>query len=160
MKRYLIHGVMLTFFWTLIVGSVSIESLIQGFVLGMPISYVFRDLFPGEFNVSSFKKTPYLLAYIGVFLRALVVSNLQVAYRILRPSKSVNPQIIEYSTKLDNPTGVAVLADSITLTPGTLVLDYNKNEGKLTVHCLTCESAEENRGDIKSWENILLKVFE
>ncbi len=159
MKRYLMHALMLTMFWMFIVGSISFPSIIQGLALGIPISYVFRNLFPGTFDVSGLKKAPYLFKYSAVFVKALVISNLEVAYRILSPSTEIKPQIMDYRLSLDHPTAIAILADSITLTPGTLVLDYVEDETKLVVHCLNGESTEENRKDIRSWENILMKVF-
>ncbi|MBY6294090.1 hypothetical protein GLU60_01745 [Nanohaloarchaea archaeon H01] len=159
MKRYLMHALMLTAFWMFIVGSISFPSIVQGLALAVPISYVFRNLFPGTFDVSNLKKAPYLFKYFGVFLKALVISNLEVAYRILSPSTEVKPQIMDYTLSLDHPTAVAILADSITLTPGTLVLDYVEDESELVIHCLNGESTEETRKDIRAWEDILMKVF-
>lgn len=160
MKKYVFYGVALAFTWMFVTGSANLPTLVQGLFFGMPLSFAFRRFYPGEMKLSRLEKTPYLVEYIFMFLEALVTSNIQVAHRILNPSKQIEPEIIEYSTRLSHPTAIAVLADSITLTPGTLVLDHDEKQNKLVIHCLNCGSTEENREGIRKWEKILQKVFE
>lgn len=60
---------------------------------------------------------------MGLFTRELVKSNLDVARRVVSPEVRINPGIVEIKTRLKHPTYRLVLANSITLTPGTLTVD-------------------------------------
>lgn len=157
MKKYLIYGLMLSVTWIFITGSPTVPTFVQGLFFGMPASFAFRRFYPGDMRLSKLEKAPYLIEFAAIFLEALIVSNLEVAYRILRPSKSINPEITNYKSELDSSTAVAILADAITLTPGTLVVDHIKDENKLRIHCLNGQCTKETRQDIKKWEKLLKK---
>jgi multicomponent Na+:H+ antiporter subunit E len=64
----------------------------------------------------------YLL-YLGVFLYELVKANLNVMRYVFSPNIDIHPGIVEIKTQLQSPMGRLALANSITLTPGTLVVD-------------------------------------
>lgn len=154
MKKYVTYGLALAVVWVFIRGSPSVQTLVQGLFFGMPVSFAFRRFYPGEFSLS-LGKMPFVLEYIAIFIESLIISNLSVAHSLLRPSKTVNPDIIKYKSNLENPTALAILADSITLTPGTLVVDHLRDENKLLIHCLNSNCAEETRKDIHRLEKIL-----
>lgn len=63
------------------------------------------------------------LVYPMVFLKALLLSNLDVARRVLTPSLPIHPGIVRVKTQLKSPLGRLVLANAITLTPGTLTVE-------------------------------------
>mgnify|MGYP006281549663 FL=1 len=157
MKKYLIYGLMLSVTWIFITGSATFPTFLQGLFFGMPASFAFRRFYPGDIRLSKLEKLPYLIEFFAIFLEALILSNLEVAYRLLRPSKSIDPEIIDYQSELNSPTSVAVLADAITLTPGTLVVDHFKDENKLKIHCLNGQCTKETREDIRKWEKLLKK---
>lgn len=158
MRKYIFYGFTLAVTWVFVTGSPNLPTFIQGLFFGMPVSFAFRRFYPGDMRVSRPEKIPFIIEYCTIFLEALVISNLEVAHRIINPSKSVKPEIIEYSTELENPTALAVLADSITLTPGTLVLDHSEKENKLVIHCLNGGCTEETKKGIAKWERILKEI--
>ncbi|GAB4292058.1 MAG: hypothetical protein Kow0068_17290 [Marinilabiliales bacterium] len=65
----------------------------------------------------------YSIAYLFVFLWEMIKSNLDVAFRVLSPSLPIKPGIVTVKTKLKSKMGKLLLANSITLTPGTLTVD-------------------------------------
>jgi len=65
----------------------------------------------------------YLLIYIFVFIKELVISNFDVARRVVDPKLPIKPGIIKVKTILHSNIGKTILANSITLTPGTLTVD-------------------------------------
>jgi multicomponent Na+:H+ antiporter subunit E len=69
------------------------------------------------------KALAYMLAYAFVFIRALVMSNLDVAFRVLHPRLPIDPGIVRVTTRLKTPLGRLLLANSITLTPGTITVE-------------------------------------
>lgn len=159
MKKYLLYGTALAVTWIFVTGSPTLPTFVQGLFFGIPVSFAFRRFYPGEMSLYRLEKLPYLIEYLGIFVESLLIANIDVAQRLLRPSKTVNPEIIEYITDLEHPTAVAMLADSITLTPGTLVVDHIEEDNKLKVHCLNGSCTKETRKDIKDLENLLERIF-
>ena len=82
--------------------------------------------------------TPRIVAYLGVLVREILKANLKT-FRVVW-GKGPDPVVRTIRTELTTRLGKMVLANSITLTPGTITLDCR--EDKLTVHCLTAEMAE------------------
>lgn len=73
-------------------------------------------------------------------LKEVVASSWDVARTILHPRMPISPTVVEIDTGTDNQAIQVILANSITLSPGTVTLDLHK--GKLKVHCLTRAGAE------------------
>ena len=90
------------------------------------------------------KVLPSLPAYWWWLLREIVVSSIDVAKLILKPSLPISPVVVELQMKTQSDVARVILGNSITLSPGTVTLDMH--EGKLLVHCLTSESARALQG--------------
>ena len=84
-----------------------------------------------------------LVGYWLWLAREVVKSSLDVARIILSPSLPISPQVVTIKASCDHPVDQATLANSITLTPGTLALDVYK--GEIAVHALTQAGADELR---------------
>ncbi|MFO8086196.1 MAG: Na+/H+ antiporter subunit E [Bacteroidales bacterium] len=116
--------VILLIFWILLTNTLKLEFLIPGLILIVGIIVIFCrhcHIF------SEAKTTPkafgYTLLYIAVFLWELFKSNLDVARRVISPRLPINPGIIEAKTRIKSKMGRMILANSITLTPGTFTVD-------------------------------------
>ena len=82
---------------------------------------------------------PRLPAYWWWLLGEIIVSSLEVARLILKPSLPVSPTVVKIRLQPQSPVGQVILGNSITLSPGTVTLDVH--EGQILVHCLTSEGA-------------------
>jgi len=82
-----------------------------------------------------------MVTYLPWLLLAIVRANLQVAWIVLHPRPPINPVIIRFSAPLPSDVAQVTLAQSITLTPGTVTIDLDGNN--YTVHALTPDSAED-----------------
>ncbi len=78
--------------------------------------------------------------YIPWILWEIVVSNLYVAYLVLHPKLPVAPSLVEFETTLASERAQVLLAQSITLTPGTVTIDASNS--KFVVHCLSVKSRD------------------
>ncbi len=126
MKRFK-HTVLLFLFlvllWALLTphnmqeiwAGVAVSALVALFTLRM-------DPVLGDLKLTP-KSFLYLLIYIFVFIKELVISNLDVARRVVDPKLPIKPGIVKVKTKLNSRIGRTILANSITLTPGTLTVD-------------------------------------
>ncbi len=104
------------------------------------------------------KKTLFpfrLVSYCLSMTYLIIKANIDVATRVLDPDLPINPAIVEYQTKLKSNLAKTIYANSITLTPGTLTVEIDKN--KLYVHCL----AEIHQKDLYSQrlENLVIKLM-
>ncbi|PKL23382.1 MAG: hypothetical protein CVV47_15220 [Spirochaetae bacterium HGW-Spirochaetae-3] len=86
------------------------------------------------------KAIVYMVAYALVFLKALVLSNLDVAFRVLHPRLPIAPGIVRVRTTLRTPLGRLLLANSITLTPGTITVEMRGED--VFVHWIKVASAD------------------
>lgn len=123
-KNHIILFLILLAVWLLLNSSFEIHILSVGVVVSLIITLVFCR----NCNVfSEIKLTPkaflYAIIYVFVFSGALIKSNFDVARRVVTPSLPINPGIVTVKTKLKSKIGRLMLANSITLTPGTLTID-------------------------------------
>ncbi len=102
----------------------------------------------------------WFVAYFFVFLVALVKANFDVARRVLSPRLPINPGIVKFQTRLKNRFARMVLANSITLTPGTLTVDVVGDTYYIHwIDVKTTDPAEVYRQVAEPFERILLKIY-
>ncbi|MFQ5658319.1 MAG: Na+/H+ antiporter subunit E, partial [Candidatus Methylomirabilales bacterium] len=90
-----------------------------------------------------------------------VKANLQVIYLVFHPKMPIRPGIISFATRHRSPLGTTLLANSITLTPGTLTMDLSPDHKTLYVHTLDISDPEEVREGIRrGLEDYTLEVAE
>ena len=89
---------------------------------------------------AALKKLGGILRYTGFMLVEIVKANVGVLRLILNPKYVAEPRIVTFTPDLKTDTARTLLADSITLTPGTITIDLNGKS--LTVHCLDESLAE------------------
>ena len=111
-----------------------------GFVIGLAVGFVVvstSDLAFGRPNHG--RRLLRMVRFAGYFLAILVRANLQIAREILTPGFSQTPRIVRYPVQDLDDVQVTVLANCITLTPGTLVVDASEDGRWLYVHCMYAE---------------------
>lgn len=115
----------------------AMQEIIAGGIVAVIVSAVSYGFFtrnPGD--MVNPKRWAYLIAYIPAYIWAEIKAHLTVAYLVLNPS-SMKPSIVELPTKLKSDVGLTTLADSITMTPGTLTVEIKEDESKLFVHWIS-----------------------
>ncbi len=139
------HRVVLFFtlliLWLLLTRPIRPQEVTAGVVLALILS-----LLPlpgtrlyGEISLMP-KKLFFAGAYLIYFLVAVVKSNLDVAFRVLSPRLPINPGIVRVKTTLKSSLGRMILANSITLTPGTITVDIKEDD--LYIHWINIQSAD------------------
>lgn len=122
-KSFIIAAVLLFITWILLSG-IATQELIFGSITALIISLLFLNrltvLGDIRFGIKPFI---FSIGYFFIFSWELLKSNLDVARRVISPKLPINPGIVKVKTKLKSPLGRAFLANSITLTPGTLTVE-------------------------------------
>ena len=142
--RWIYSFIMLSVVWLLFTFPYNQEELIVGLIASFVISLFTANFFK-EFGFKSFSpmKIIGLLIYIPYILWEIVIANLEVAKIVLSPSLPIKPAIVKAKTTLKSDFGKMLLANSITLTPGTLTLDIEGDN--VYIHCLKIDdTSEEN----------------
>lgn len=119
--------------WIMLSGSFATAELVLGLVVASVVTLASRphlSLFSGL--RLSFGAIPPFFTYLGVFLIALIRANLDMARRVLSPTLPLRPGVVEVKTRLQSSLGRLILANSITLTPGTLTVDLQ--DDSILVH--------------------------
>ena len=123
--------------WVLLVGNLNRDELVAGAFVSLTVTLLFGSRFTIFTGFRFSWLAPlYILTYLGNFFVALVRANLDLAARVLAPSLPINPALVEIDTKLKSPLGKLLLANTITLTPGTLTVDVTGS--RLLVHWVYC----------------------
>lgn len=145
--------------WVLLVNDFSVGNFVFGLILGIAIAKITSPYWPGRPKI----RNPLAIIEYGlVVLWDIVVSNVQVAYLVLfRRSESLRSRFITIPLDLKSPEAIAVLAGTITMTPGTVSADLSADGHSLLVHCLETDDPEDTVASIKSrYESRLMRIFE
>jgi len=137
-KRVVLFATLLLF-WVMLNETLAVDSFIIGVLVSFGITLLFCS---GLSFFTEFRATPQAFVagifYYAYFFKELVKSNFRLAAIVLSPSLPIKPGIVKVRTKLKSRMGRLMLANSITLTPGTLTMELDGEW--IYVHCVTVES--------------------
>ncbi len=139
---FLLTSIILFIFWMLLSGDLHLTLVLSGIVSSLFVSYISHDLLFKKARLGHFITIVLrLAAYLPWLLWQIVLANLDLAYRTLHPSMPIDPHFIEFDTNLKTDKGITVLANSITLTPGTVTV-IAEDTGKFIVHAIAKAPAD------------------
>lgn len=156
MNLYL-SNILLALVWAAVTGSFSFTNIIFGFVLGALALYLIREQ---AGSLGYFRRTRRVLSLAFLFLYELVLSAWRVTVLVLSPKMDLKPGIFAYPLKVDRDFEITLLANLITLTPGTLSVDVSDDRKTLYVHAIDCSDPDQTRQDIASgFERKIIEAF-
>lgn len=131
--NFLALNLLLAIVWTFLLGSFSIGSVLFGFLMGFLVLAAAQPFLASERYVRS---VVGLIRFLTVYAYELLVANLQLARDVLRPTLPFTPGFIRYDASTLSTVERVVLANMISLTPGTLTVDYGEEGRALYIHSL------------------------
>lgn len=150
--------------WIALTDIKSYEEILVGLLLSAIVSFLAGHfLVTTEKTQHSLRRIIFFVLYIFKFLWEMIKANIEVAYLVIHPLLPIKPGIVKIKTNLTKDSAITILSNSITLTPGTLTVDVNREKQELYIHCIKAEaeSVEESTKRIgHRFENILTEVFE
>jgi multicomponent Na+:H+ antiporter subunit E len=148
-QNFVGSAVILFVFWMLLSGQFDAFHLTLGAVCCTIVAYLFHDLLFTNVRVGDMRVVAArFIAYIPWLIQQIVLANIHVAYVVLSPRMPIDPQIVTFKTKLETDISCVTLANSITLTPGTITMDIR--DGVFYVHALDQKVADDlNAGDME-----------
>ena len=133
--------------WCALFGAFDLGQLLQGFLLAFVVLSVASPLYG---RPEYFRRALLMARLGGYFLYELVASSVQVAWDVLTPTPRSRPAIIAVPLDLEAPAQITVLANLISLTPGSLSLDVSPDRKTLYVHQMFVDDPDEARRRIKT----------
>jgi multicomponent K+:H+ antiporter subunit E len=148
----------LAIFWLLLADSWTFGSLVMALVLGTLIPLFTAPWWPGKPRL---RRPLGLVAYLAIVVWDVIVSSFQVARIILlMPPDRIRSAFVAVPTTLTSPEAVALLAGTITMTPGTLTADISADGRTLLIHSLHAPDPDAIRDGILSrYESRLKRIY-
>ncbi len=157
MPYLMVHNIVLAITWCLLQEKFTLVEFVLGYLYGYGILYALRTVLDDKKDQrQSLKSGDYFaitarsIGYFFVFLQELIKANLEVVKIVLSRELKMTPGIIAYKLDVKTDAGITLLANSITLTPGTLSIDLSEDRKTLYVHALHMEDAEELEQSIRN----------
>lgn len=148
-QNFIATFIMLFIFWALLSGKYDAFHLTLGLLCSLFIAAIGHNLIFANVRVGDIRVIiQRFLAYVPWHMYQIIVANIDVAILALSPRMPIDPMIIKFRTKLQSDISWVTLANSITLTPGTITIDIE--EGEFVVHALSKKLADDlNTGEME-----------
>ncbi len=159
---FLITTIAMFIFWILLSGEFTFILITSGVVASLITAYLSHDIFIGKADLKTETGRVFkFIVYIPWLLWEIILANVEIAYLVLSPKPLVDPQIVRFKNDLKTDLGIVTLAHSITLTPGTVTVDANREE--FVIHAIWQKSAEgiisgEMQRKVKKIEGEVMKI--
>lgn len=145
--------------WILLWGTWSWANVLSGLAVALVVTLVL----PLPPVVGSTRVRPWpLLRYVGHFLGDLLVSGAQVAWRALAPRGVTQGAIVRVQLRVDSDLLLTVVAETVSLVPGSLVLDLDREERIMAVHLLHVDDLDDvarQKADVLATEERIVRAF-
>lgn len=162
MLKKIVEFLLILLLWFAFVWSLDVTDLLAGIVVAFLVVWLFSDIFPAEIGrIFHPIRLFWLIVYLPVFAWQVVKSNLDVTYRVFHPEIPIRPGIVKVKTILKTDIAKTFLANSITLTPGTLTVDFI--DDNLYIHWINIISDDpevETKIIVSKFEKHLKRIFE
>ncbi|MBO6719126.1 MAG: Na+/H+ antiporter subunit E [Rhizobiaceae bacterium] len=156
MSLFLIN-LLLAIAWAAVSASFTLANLVFGFVLSAVALYLIREQVG---YVGYLTRSWRVISLVALFVYELILSAWRVVVLVLSPKMNVKPGIFAYPMRVDRDAEITLLANLITLTPGTLSVDVSEDRRTLYVHAIDCSDPDKMRRDIaEGFERKILEAF-
>ncbi len=152
--RLLFWTILLFGMWLILTANFQTANILIGSAVSFLIALIYIKLF--KHNTFEFINPFWLGIYLLVLLKNLILSNLRITKRTLSKDMKLSPAIVAVKTNLESDWKKLLLANSITLTPGTLTLDVKGDT--LFIHDIEYHEGSSKESITKEFEDIIAKI--
>lgn len=156
LKQFLIN-ILLTFVWVALTGDFELGNYAFGFLLSY---FILRSTAVKNGGVSYFNRIPKIIGFLFFFLYEMLKANLQVAYDVITPRFFMKPGIVKFPLSAKTDLEITLLANCISLTPGTLIIAVSDDRKAIFVHVMYLEDRDKFVEEVKNGlERRLLEIL-
>lgn len=155
--RLLLINFLMALAWASVTGVFSLRNLSIGFILGFVILiYTDRSTEKRSYITLAIRAADFLV----FFFWDLIIANIRMAYTVLFPARTMRPGILAIPLDAKTDVEIMLVANLISLTPGTFTIDVSTDRRTLYVHEMYIDDVDLQRNEIKRhYEHRLLKVL-
>lgn len=146
----------LTLFWVVLWRDVGVGTVLAGVAVAAAVTVVFPPEAPRRGTHTL--RPQWLLAFVGYFAWKLLEANVVLAIEVLTPRDYISSGIVGVSVEGSSEMVTTLVANAITLTPGTLTLEVRRDPPMLYVHVLHLRDTERVRRDIRRLQRLALRA--
>ena len=141
------------------------QHLLVGVFVAWFVAFMVGDLFVNRPGILFHPQryVYFVFGYLPLFIWEVLKANIDVAYRVLHPLLPIKPGIVKVKSALKSDTALTFLANSITLTPGTMSVDIDRDNGVLYIHWINVQEkdvAKATQVIVERFEIILKNIFD
>lgn len=151
----LVHLVFLVAIWILLWSDPSAANLVSGVVVAGAVVVVFRSRSAGDVVLRPLAA----ISLLGFFLVQLIRSTFDVARAVIAPRRHVHTGIVAVPLEECSDAIATLVADAISLTPGTLSIDLRRDPLTVYVHCLDARDPEQLHLDVRRLQTLAVNAF-
>lgn len=156
MAFQILINLIIAFSWMFLKNEWAFADFFVGYFWGLVIIFTMRRFIPGRFY---FERVLAAGKLLFLFLRELILANVQVIRDILRPKLTIEPGIFAMPTELKSEWEITLLSLLISLTPGTLVMDISDDNKVLYIHAMNIPDSDQAVAEIKNtFEKAIMEV--
>ncbi len=156
MAKIFLTNILFAIIWVVVNGQFTFVGFIFGFLIGMLALFLIREQLGSQ---AYFLKGWRILKLFFVFLYEIVLSAVRVARLVMSPSMNVKPALFAYELTVTEDWQITLLANLITLTPGTLSVDVSKDREILYIHVVNTDDLEAEKQAIRDgFERQILEI--
>lgn len=150
-------NILLALCWVALTGNFGGLNFIFGFALGYFALALLQNQLPSLNGYA--QRLPLLLRFAGYFIRELVKANYKVGFDILTPPWHMQPGVIAFPLKATTDFEITMVANFISLTPGTLTLDISDDRRVLFIHAMFLQDEKTLLAELHEIEQRLLEIL-
>ncbi len=141
MKTF-VYNILLTFIWIMLTMKLTPVNFIFGFVVSYFLLWFINR---NSQNNGYFKLLPNIIAYLTIFVKEVIYGSFKIFYDIITPKHYMNPGIIAVPLDAKTDIEITLLANSITLTPGTTSLAVSEDKSTLYVYSVYIDKKDKEK---------------
>lgn len=139
-------NLILAFVWAALNGGIGLPSLVVGFLIGYLVQFILQPIFGKSRYCGQLYDGVLLVLY---FIYELIKSSLKVSWDVLTPTQRSKPALIAVPITVSSDAEITVLANLVSLTPGSLSVDISDDRSHLLVHAMFVDDPEAFKAEIK-----------
>lgn len=156
MTFQIVVNMLIALIWMFLSESYTLITFLFGYLVGVILLTLLHRFFPGPFY---FKPIYKLMTLCLIFIRELILSNLEIIKFVYRKKNDFEPGIFVLPIEVKKDWEITLLSNLITLTPGTLTVAVSEDNTKLFIHAMHIDDIDDSINDIKNtFEKAIMEV--
>lgn len=158
MTFQIVVNLIISFMWMFLSESYELTTFIFGYMLGALLLLLLNRFFSSKFYLKPIFK---FIRLFLIFIRELILSNIEIVKLVYKRKPDFEPGIFAYPVEVKKDWEITLLANLITLTPGTLSVAVSDDHTKIFIHAMDIDTKEDAINDIKNtFEKAIMEVTE